>query len=148
MIVTDASIATAWYLDRENATAHAAFAEALQYGIIVPGNFHVEVAQALLRAVRLGQFVKDDLAESVESLLLVKTVVELPPLSVIVHFAEKYALSAYDAGYLAAAKLRRVQLATIDTQLGRAAQAEGCLWTPPPGGPAATEKRFSLLIAV
>jgi len=147
MIVVDASVATAWYLDKGNETARAAFAAALGSGIAVPGNFHGEVAQALLRSVRLKRFDQDALSDAVDSLSALKTDVQLPPLSTVVHFAQKHTLSAYDAAYLAVAQSRRVQLATIDAQLARAAKVEDCLWTPPPGGAAATEKRFSLLLA-
>jgi predicted nucleic acid-binding protein len=76
-----------------------------------------------------------------------KITIETASLPSMIALASAHALSSYDAGYLAIAKSRRVQLATLDAQLARAAKAEGRLWTPPPGGAAATEKRFSLLLA-
>lgn len=147
MIVADASIATAWYLEPDNIVAQAAFAEVLEQGVAVPGNFIAEIAQSLLRAVRLSRITADEMQVAVAGLSSLEITVEPTPLASLVSLATRHSLSSYDAGYLYVAKLRGTQLATIDAQLTRAAKTEGCLWTPPPGGRGATEKRFSLLLA-
>ena len=55
MIVIDASIAVDWYTNPTAAVSNAAFYEVIVSGATVPGNFHGEVVQALLRAVRTGR---------------------------------------------------------------------------------------------
>lgn len=148
MIVVDASLAAAWYLEPDHPLGRSVFAEVLGGGAMVPGNFFAEVAQSLLRATRLGRIRDEEMHGAVESLALLDIAVEPATLSAMIALASKHSLSSYDAGYLCVAKLRGVALATIDAQLARAAQAEGCLWSPPPGGAVATEKRFSLLLAI
>jgi predicted nucleic acid-binding protein len=148
VIVADASIAAAWYLEPDNIAARAAFVEILERGVAVPGNFLAEIAQALLRSVRLSRIKNDEMRVAIEGLSTLEIVVEPTSLSSLIALATRHLLSSYDAGYLYVATSRGAQLATLDAQLARAARAEGCLWTPPPGGPTATEKRFSLLLAV
>jgi predicted nucleic acid-binding protein len=145
VIVVDASIAVDWYTDPTALVSNAAFYEVIVSGAAVPGNFHGEVAQALLRAVRTKRMRDVEMEASVVDLDGLEFEVEFPPLAMVVQIAQKHELSAYDAGYLAVAKLRGVKLITRDAKLAEAAKAEGCLWTPPP--PEDVDKKFSLLLA-
>lgn len=49
----------------------------------------------------------------------------------VLALARKYAISAYDAMYLAVAIEYRAPLATLDTKLREAARAERVEWLPP-----------------
>ncbi len=145
MIVVDASIAVDWYSDPTAAVANAAFYEVIVSGAAVPGNFHGEVMQALLRAVRTGRMRDVEMEANVVDLDELEFEVEFPPLAMVVQFARKHELSAYDAGYLAVARFRGIKLITRDAKLADAAKAEGCLWMPP--APDDVEKKFNLLLA-
>ncbi|HTU70421.1 MAG TPA: type II toxin-antitoxin system VapC family toxin [Candidatus Baltobacteraceae bacterium] len=145
MIVVDASIAVDWYTDPTAAVPNAAFYEAIVSGAAVPGNFHGEAVQALLRAVRTGRMREVEMEANVADLDGLEFEVEFPPLGMVAHIAQKHELSAYDAAYIAVAKFRGIKLITRDAKLAKAAKAEGCLWTPPP--PEEVEKKFSLLLA-
>jgi predicted nucleic acid-binding protein len=145
MIVIDASIAVDWYTNPTAAVSNAAFYEVIVSGATVPGNFHGEVVQALLRAVRTGRMRDVEMEANVADLEGLEFEVEFPPLAMVVQIAQKHELSAYHAGYLAVARFRGIKLITRDARLAQAASAENHLWTPPP--PEDVEKKFSLLLA-
>jgi predicted nucleic acid-binding protein len=146
MIVVDASIAAEWYVqDRHDAIARASLIEVARSGAAAPGNFWAETLQALLRSERRKRLERDERAGAVAHLAGLDIIAVFPALSRITGLAEKYSLSAYDAGYLAVATQRDLKLATLDVALAEAAKAENCLWTPPP--PEEVEKKFSLLLA-
>ena len=128
MIVLDASIVVAWYLEPSNATASAVADSLAESGAVVPGNFHTEVAQALLRAERLALFATDDMLRATEDMLGLPVAVKLPPFSVIVAMARRHHLSAYDGAYLALAVDSGAPLATLDAKLASAAKSEKLLW--------------------
>jgi predicted nucleic acid-binding protein len=146
MIVVDASVVAEWYLmERRDATIGAALLEALRGGVVSSGNLWVETLEALRRAVRQKRLASDDLASAVAHLSGLDIHPTFATLRTISELAQRYGLSAYDAGYLATAKLRGFHLATVDDALADAAKAEGCLWTPP--SPEDVERTFSLLLA-
>ena len=124
MIVIDASIVVAWYLDPNNLSARAAFDALAESDAVVPGNFHTEVAQVLMRAERQQRLTVDDLLRVTEEIATLPLVVELPMFSAIVTIARRHSLSAYDAAYLALAIDYNAPLATLDQQLAEAAGAE------------------------
>ena len=131
MLAIDASIAAAWFLDRKNTYARFALRSALDGNAAVPGNFHSETLEALLRGLRREKLPPDAVAEAIELMAQLTLSIEFPSLSAIAMLARKHRLSAYDAGYLAVATSLRLQLATLDNDLAAAAKREHCFWTPP-----------------
>lgn len=131
MIVIDASTILARILkDENNVEADKAVEHAARNGGFVPGNFHTEVVNGLVRAERRGRIdaVKAELMLA-EVLNLPLTVDAVDP-HVILAVARGNALTAYDAAYLALALERRISLATVDAALGSAAKVSKCRWKP------------------
>ncbi|MHB8433010.1 MAG: type II toxin-antitoxin system VapC family toxin [Candidatus Tyrphobacter sp.] len=131
MIAVDASIALAWALqEREHADAAAALAYVTEHGAYVPGNFHSEIAHALLQAERRRRLSETDVTEALSALLALPLTVELPDPHVIASVARAHGLTCYDASYLALALQAQLPLATVDAGLTAAARAAKCLWKP------------------
>lgn len=130
MIALDASVVAAWYLDRHNLLAAAAFDALADEDAVAPGNLLPEVVQALLRAERQRRVTAEDLQRAANELPALPVAIDPPPLGRIVSIARHYDLNAYDAAYLAVAIDRKAPLATIDGRLRQAAQAARILWEP------------------
>ncbi|HEY8868191.1 MAG TPA: type II toxin-antitoxin system VapC family toxin [Candidatus Limnocylindrales bacterium] len=125
VIVVDASVAVevllgheAW-LDRWSRWVDA---DAM---VLVPPHFPIEVANALLRGLRLEPI---DAAERLDRLY--RTGIEtadrgLPGLVSTVRLAALHHLTTYDAAYIELAVDVDGQLATLDRDLAAAAEAEG-----------------------
>jgi predicted nucleic acid-binding protein len=101
-------------------------------GLVVPGNFHAEVIQTLLRAARTDRLSSREVSEAIAGLDELGAEVVHAPSALVAALAQKHLLSAYDAGYLAVALVRGVPLLTLEKvekrKLGAAARSEGCLW--------------------
>jgi predicted nucleic acid-binding protein len=97
--------------------------------LYVPPHWPTEVLNGLTRAARRGRLDDPAAITFLQTLLAFDITVEA--LSLSDQWAEarplilKHRLSAYDAAYLALAKRLNVSLATFDTQLTWAAEAEG-----------------------
>ncbi|MBX5241620.1 type II toxin-antitoxin system VapC family toxin [Rhizobium sp. NLR22b] len=125
--VLDASIAAAWFLPDEQHDA----ADRLMFDLnttvgLVPTLFWFETRNLFLMAERRGRL------RSGEAVLLMT---QLRGLSLedagsggdglILHLANRYALTAYDASYVALAKADGLPLATADRKMADAARNEG-----------------------
>ena len=128
-LVVDSSITLAWYFkDEQTAASRAVLGRVAEGGAVVPGLWRFDVANALQTAVRrkrvdvgfcdraLAHLGTLGIATDIES--------EGHAWSASVKLAERHMLTVYDAAYLELAQRRRIPLATLDTALIRAANAE------------------------
>jgi len=131
--VLGASVALTWLL-RDAGDGGAAFAlvESLarpDTEIRVPATWHLEIADALVRAEMSGQITAADSSAFLD--LLLRAPIEVDPataelaLSATLALARQYRLSSYDASYLELARRERLPLATLAGDLARAARAAG-----------------------
>jgi predicted nucleic acid-binding protein len=130
VIVIDASVALAWFLEPEESSHRAALRYVENYGGVVPGNFQSEVVHGLLRAERLGRVAQSDAQEALDQLLDLSLDVDLPDPRQVMLVARDHQLTGYDAAYLAVALRLERPLASADNPLRRAAQAADLLWEP------------------
>ncbi|MGC1380884.1 MAG: type II toxin-antitoxin system VapC family toxin [Candidatus Baltobacteraceae bacterium] len=129
MIVIDASVALAWFL--EDPGPHiAALVYVGERGGVVPGNFQSELVHGLLRAERQKRIGAAEAAEALDALLELSLDVDLPDPKAVMTTAREHGLSGYDASYLALAMQAGVQLATADAVLAKAARRLDLLWRP------------------
>jgi predicted nucleic acid-binding protein len=131
ILVIDASVAIAWIVDDERSEyADAVLAACGSDRAVVPALWRWEIANTLVVLERRGRVTDAaatysdvtrnlpiDAAESKEALGLEE-----------IELARRHQLSVYDAAYLALAKSRGLPLATLDTQLARAAKAESLFY--------------------
>jgi predicted nucleic acid-binding protein len=89
----------------------------------------VEVANALLVAIRRGRISKDKTARFLGDLLALPIRIDSAGSDVTFGkafaYADQYALTVYDAAYLELAIRERIALATLDNDLRNAARAAG-----------------------
>lgn len=129
-LVLDASAALTWCFGDE----HAAFGARLldqveQAGAVVPALWHIEVANIWLASLRRGRLQSAEIAHlrQVFDRLPVQTEAVDPAHTRqdVLSLAEQHRLTVYDACYLDLALRRALPLATLDTELQRAARASG-----------------------
>ncbi|OWO94077.1 VapC toxin family PIN domain ribonuclease [Rhizobium esperanzae] len=125
--VLDASIAAAWFLpDEQHDAADRLMSDLHTMVGLVPTLFWFETRNLFLMAERRGRL------RSGEAVLLMT---QLRGLSLedagsggdgmILYLANRYALTAYDASYVALAKADGLPLATADRKMADAARNEG-----------------------
>lgn len=131
VFVVDASVALAWCFEDEATTWSEELLERLRRGdrISVPAHWGAEVANALLMAVRRKRIKPEQPQLLWEELLLLPIDTE-PALTTargkeVLALGEKHSLTVYDAAYLELAHRNGFPLATLDSDLRKAAQAEG-----------------------
>ena len=128
--VLDASAALPWcFRDEATAASERLLLRATsQERIYVPGHWPAEMLNAVTRAARRGRLDDGSVSEFLDAVPYYNIVVDQRPIQEQWNgartFVTQYRLSAYDALYLALAKLFHVPLATFDSQLRRAAEAE------------------------
>ena len=125
--VLDASVAVTWLVgDEDNPLADAARWRIVDGGAFVPQVWHLEVRNALLVAELRRRISAGGTAARLKSLkeLPIYTDTE-PDLETALELARGHHLTIYDAVYLELARRRDEALATLDTELARAATAEG-----------------------
>lgn len=128
--VVDASIAVAWCFDDE---ASPATEELLEYvrdnGAIVPGHWHMELANVLLQGEKRGRITASDIAVCLEVMaeLAITTDRDTVPRAwhEIMTLARAERLTIYDAAYLELAMRRGLPLMTRDDELRAAAVRVG-----------------------
>jgi len=129
-IVLDASLTLAWALPDEASVYSDWTLQQIASGKAwVPAIWPHEIANGLLMAQRRGRVTAAQRVTFVEELLKLPIEVEQQSargvLDTHVTFAEKYALTAYDAAYLDLALRKGLPLATQDKALKAAAKKAG-----------------------
>ena len=124
--VLDASIAACWAFEDEDYPAAALALERIRTDEArVPSLWWFEVRNTLIVNERRGRLAEADTAAFLRGLSrLGVTVDRSPDESAVLTLARKHRLTVYDASYLELAQRETLPLATLDTDLARAARAE------------------------
>ena len=137
-IVIDAAVALAWVFPDEHNAAADAILQSLEYqAAVVPGNWSVEVADALATAEQTGSITEarvQRFATLLETLNVVEYACE-PPSAVgrRISLCRNYGLTAYEAAYLDLAMREELPLATFERRLRHAARMTGVTLVVAPG---------------
>lgn len=128
--VLDGSVAIAEaFRDERTPQIDAAMDRAAAEKAYVPPIWRFEVANGLLMGVRRGRMTTEQHKAALEQYATMGLTMDPDcnnfAWSDTVRLAEKHGLTAYDASYLELALRRRLDLATLDKALARAARAEG-----------------------
>jgi predicted nucleic acid-binding protein len=128
-LVIDASFAIALVLPDE-AKPSAAMVRCLEDdGAVVPAFWPIEVGNTLVMAERRKRITAaalDRIADKLEALPIVVDERPMPETwRASIALAMRHRLTVYDAAYLELAMRRRLPLATLDSDLRKAAKAEG-----------------------
>jgi predicted nucleic acid-binding protein len=122
--VLDASVALAWILDRPVPTVAVKARQALLAGerALVPGLWHLEVANGLAMAERRGALSATDVLQSLTyieelSAQFIDTQSEFVSIRHALNLARNTELTVYDAVYLDVARQNGLSLATLDREL-------------------------------
>ncbi len=134
MIVVDASVCMSWIAtDERDDYADAVLRSCASDRVVVPGLWYWEMANALLVAERRGRLADAEITfETFVRRVPIESRVASDRVTVgraELALSKRYALSVYDAAYLALAKSESLPLATLDRQLFRAAEREGVAFT-------------------
>lgn len=125
--VVDASMAARWILpDEFDAKALNTLNRVEEGGVFAPALWWFEVRNLLIINERRGRLTEVQTSMALD--LLLRLNIEMdnsPDEAVILAFARKHRLTVYDAAYLELAVRRALAIATLDTDLISAAQAEG-----------------------
>ena len=129
-VVLDGSVALAHALHDERGEPVAALFDAIAGGgAVVPGLWHIEVANGLEMAVRRKRLSRADadgiVADFAHYAIEVDAETHLRAWAETRRFAQRHRLTLYDAAYLELAFRRALPLATLDADLARAAKREG-----------------------
>jgi predicted nucleic acid-binding protein len=131
--VLDCSIVLRWAL-KEGDGGSFDLEKVAAYGGVVPGIWHLEVANVLLLKVRHKKLPEKELDAVLADISKLKIAVDGRTdefaWTMTLRLAEKHGLSAYDAAYLELALRRGLALATLDKELARAAIAERVMVLP------------------
>jgi predicted nucleic acid-binding protein len=128
--VVDSSIALTWcFEDEASPETDRLFERVRDDGAVVPGLWHLEVANVLLQAERRGRIGRADVARRLILIsdLPIATDQETTPRAwrETLSLAGAENLTAYDAAYLELAERRGLPLMTRDNELGAAAKRLG-----------------------
>ncbi len=128
--VVDSSIALTWcFEDEASPETDRLFERVRDDGAVVPGLWHLEVANVLLQAERRGRISRADVARRLMLIsdLPIATDQETTPRAwrETLSLARAENLTAYDAAYLELAERRGLPLMTRDNDLGAAAKRLG-----------------------
>jgi predicted nucleic acid-binding protein len=125
--VLDASIAACWAFDDEDHPAAALALERIRTDeAIVPGLWWFEVRNTLIVNERRGRLSQADTAIFLRELSRFGVTIDREPEeAAILTFARQHRLTVYDASYLELAQREAIPLATLDSDLRKAACALG-----------------------
>lgn len=128
--VVDSSIALTWcFEDEASPETDRLFERVRDDGAVVPGLWHLEVANVLLQAERRGRIGRAGVARRLMLIsdLPIATDQETTPRAwrETLSLARAEGLTAYDAAYLELAERRGLPLMTRDNDLGAAAKRLG-----------------------
>jgi predicted nucleic acid-binding protein len=131
IFVVDASVALAWCFEDEASTLADGLLERLRQGdrIVVPAHWPTEMSNGLLVASRRKRIKADQPSHFWDELarlpIEVEAALSAAQAKIVLALSEKHVLTVYDAAYLELAHRRHLPLGTLDTDLRKAAQAEG-----------------------
>lgn len=125
--VLDASIALCWAFDEEvHPRADLAMVRLSEDEAVVPSLLWFEVRNTLIVNERRGRLAVEDSHRFLWRLSQLPLRVDREPVEGgVLGLARKHKLTVYDAAYLELAQRESLQLATLDSDLIRAARAEG-----------------------
>ena len=126
-LVVDASVSAVWFMeDEEHPVADATFESLNTVQAIVPQIWHFEIRNVLVFAVRRGRIPMREIDGHLKALSVLRIDTDHEPdFDIAMQLALTHNLTFYDALYLELAIRRNAQLATLDSDLARAATAEG-----------------------
>ncbi len=125
--VLDCSVAATWLFPDQGTPETEALLDRLRTeGALVPGIWHLEIGNVLVRAERMKRIAKSKVAAYLHLLKRLAIVTDNETderaLRETLLLARECGLSTYDAAYLELAMRRGVQLATLDRALIRSAR--------------------------
>jgi len=128
--VLDSSVALSWcFRDEQRPESLQVLDRARTEVIVVPGLWHVEMANVLGLAFRRHRLDESDLRIVLRMFATLRlntdTAVQSIHASVLLPLMQAYSLTAYDAVYLELALRRNLPLATLDAELAAAAKEAG-----------------------
>ncbi len=129
-LVLDSSIALSWCMPDENSEKTDAIQQRVaEQGALAPAHWPLEVANALLMAVRRRRIDARFCAAALRDLASVPIALDAETSARAWHdtlrLAEAHRLTVYDAAYLELAQRQRLPLATLDLDMLAAARALG-----------------------
>jgi len=129
-MVIDASVTLPWCFEDEAKPGTDRLLFDLRAGgtAVVPAHWPLEVLNSLLVAVRRGRIPREKIERFWSDLTALPIRIqptEMAAWSGIQRLAEQYRLTAYDAAYLELARRIGLPLATLDSDLRKAATAAG-----------------------
>lgn len=136
MIVVDASIAAAWFLDERQSPFAAALLQS-EVELIAPDLMPAEVGSALVRAFRRNLIASEEVGKGLATITagLVTLHPTTPLLTAACDLACKLRGSIYDATYLELARRNAALLVTADGRLAGMAASLGVRAHRPEDGP-------------
>jgi predicted nucleic acid-binding protein len=125
--VLDASITACWaFADEDHPDAALALERIRGDEARVPALWWFEVRNTLIVSERRGRLTETDTAAFLRRLARLGVTVDRSPEEAgVLALARRHRLTVYDASYLELAQREALPLATLDTELARAARAEG-----------------------
>lgn len=125
--VLDASVAASWaFQDEDHPTADLAFKYVRVDEAVAPGLLWFELRNILVVSERRRRLSPTDTTAFLRQFSRLPLRVDLSPDEhEVLRLAREHQLSVYDAAYLELALRESLPLATLDTTLAKAAQAEG-----------------------
>ena len=129
--VPDASVTLPWCFDDEATPWTESLLDRLVQGeaAIVPAHWPLEITNGLLIALRRGRVHSEKVREFIRDLSNLPIQIENPwypsAWSPVLALGQQHRLTAYDAAYLELAQRTGLPLATLDSDLQKAARAIG-----------------------
>jgi predicted nucleic acid-binding protein len=129
-LVLDSSATLAWiYSDETTDAIRDLFNAVADNGAVVPALWRLEIANSLTVAVRRGRIDAEFRRAALTDLALLNIMTDphtdAQAWTATLQLADRFGLTMYDAAYLELAQRRQLPLATLDQDLGAAAQAAG-----------------------
>jgi predicted nucleic acid-binding protein len=129
-LVIDASLTVSWYFEDETTPATEAILDRVsESGATVPTLWRLEVANAFQSAIRrkriTAAYRDQSLAELTQMPITIDGDTNVYAWTTTLRLAERFALTVYDAAYLELVQRRSLPLATLDSELRKAAAALG-----------------------